>query len=467
MTPLGRLVGVAAIAVVLAAAWGGQAAWRAIRSTAVAAEAPAVSAGPPPEVLTRDLRLDPPLTRERFRIARERAAEIDPSATPRLVEWVDAQGRKRPTPPDAGAAGSPGGYRIEYSLDAELTEDVFKVLRRARVPRGHAIVLDPRNGRLLAWASTDRDGFPPEKAYPAASIVKILTAAAMLEETGGDDQPACVYRGNKYRLNRRRLDRPESGRASTLEDAIASSNNQCFSQWALHVLGQEKLERTFERFGWLSPAAPGFAPGRVDPIESKLDLGRLGSGLDGLRVTPLHVASLTSILTTGEWLEPWWVDRIVDAQGHSVEMPAHRPPRQVLSLEHAEALRSMMVSTTRRGTARSAFRTRRGRPILGDIAVAGKTGNLTGRDPDGRYEWFVGLAPAENPTIAVVVLQLQGHLWWTKSSELGARMLEKVFCEGSRCRAERAKRVTGDLDRLAAPLLVSELERPLRISRAE
>jgi cell division protein FtsI/penicillin-binding protein 2 len=179
------------------------------------------------------------------------------------------------------------------------------------------------------------------------------------------------------------------------------------------------------------------------------------------------VASLTSILTTGEWQEPWWVDRIVDAQGQSIPLPQRAPSRRVLSTDHAEELRSMMVSTTKRGTARGAFRTRRGRPRLGDIDVAGKTGNLTGRDPDGRYEWFVGLAPAENPTIAVVVLQLQGHLWWTKSSELAARMLEKVFCERSKCSADRARRVTGDLGTLASPMLVSELDRPLRVSRAK
>jgi hypothetical protein len=105
--------------------------------------------------------------------------------------------------------------------------------------------------------------------------------------------------------------------------------------------------------------------------------------------------------------------------------------------------------------------------MLGDIRVAGKTGNISGRDPDGRYEWFVGLAPAQDPKIAVVVLQLQGHLWWAKSSEIGARVLRNVFCDRSGCREARADRWTGDLGKGAAPQLISELERPLRISRAE
>ena len=287
----------------------------------------------------------------------------------------------------------------------------------------------------------------------------------MLADEAAGGPASCVYRGNKYRLNRRRLDRPSSGRTSGLEDALATSNNQCFSQWALHSLGEEKLTATFQRFGWLSKPAPGHAAGRFDAVESRLDLGKLGSGLGGMRVTPLHVAALTSVLTDGQLLEPWWVDRVVDPLGRSVDLPARSAPRRVLDPEQAETLRKMLVATTTRGTAKSAFRTRRGRARLGDIRVAGKTGNLTGRDPDGRYEWFMGLAPADDPQIGVVVLQLQSNLWWKKSTELAASILQQVFCDRSGCRASHADRLTGDLGADVAPLHLSDLETPLRLSR--
>lgn len=467
MPDLHRVLPIVLAFAVFAIGWSGAQATLRMWRKAGAGSLPEVSASPPSEEILRDLRLDPPLSFERFSFARTRAAEIDPSAVPRLVEWVDAQGRTQGVPDASGPGNPKDAFRIEYSLDEELTEDVFKILRQGRVGQGHAIVLDPRSGRLLAYVSTDRDAFPPERAYPAASIVKILTAAALLEESGRHDDASCVYRGNKYRLNRRRLDVPLSGRQASLEEALATSNNQCFSQWTLHVLGEKKLTQTFERFGWLSPPAPGHEAGRVDAIESKFDLGRLGSGLDGLRVTPLHVASLTSILTGGEWIEPWWVDRIVDERGRSLAMPERSPARRVLNDEQAAELRSMMVATTTRGTAKSAFRTRRGHPLLGPVRVAGKTGNLNGRDPSGRYEWFVGLAPAEDPKIAVVVLQLQGQLWWAKSSELAASVLKNIFCDRSGCRPERADRWTGDLGDLAAPLLISDLTRSPRVSHVE
>ena len=119
-----------------------------------------------------------------------------------------------------------------------------------------------------------------------------------------------------------------------------------------------------------------------------------------------------------------------------------------------------MVATTKRGTAKSAFRDRRGRPQIGSINVAGKTGNLTGWDPYGRYEWFLGLAPAENPTIAVVVLQLQGHMWWRRSSELASDVLKAIFCDRGGCRTELAERLGREEERWPLPMLISDLSLP-------
>ena len=99
----------------------------------------------------------------------------------------------------------------------------------------------------------------------------------------------------------------------------------------------------------------------------------------------------------------------------------------------------MLVETTRRGTARSAFRSR-GRPLLGPVQVAGKTGSLSGRNPDGRYEWFAGVAPAENPRIAVATLVVQGELWWRTSSQVAAQIFEQLFCERGDCRADNVDR---------------------------
>jgi cell division protein FtsI/penicillin-binding protein 2 len=349
-----------------------------------------------------------------------------------------------------------GDYSVEYSFDARLTERILRILKRGRVKRGHVIALDTRTGRVLAYVSTDPLVFPPERSYPAASLVKVVTAAAALQHAPKSAHRPCLYNGNQYRLSPSRVHRPKRGNKASLERALATSNNQCFAQLAVDTVGSDALLSTIEDFGWLDSPAPGHAAGSVDPGKTDYDLGRLGCGLAGARITPLHAVQLAATLASGEQIEPWWVDRVVDGRGHSLQLPERHQPRRVISDETAEELRSMLVRTTTHGTARSAFRDRRGRPKLRDIKVAGKTGNLTGGKPHGRYEWFVGVAPASKPTVAIAVLQLQSNLWWSKSSELAADVLQEIFCDRGRCEASHADRFTGALGSAAAPVLLSD-----------
>lgn len=433
----------------------------------------------------------PPTSRDRFEALRAHAAAQSPGAVDRevrrathrvahdgasaepghaaagrsrLVEWIDARALGLPGDPVAAGAEpgertrAGGTYRVEYSLDEDLTARVFEILRRGRVERGIAIVIEPATGRLLAYVTTAPAVLPVDRPYPAASIVKVVTAAAMLERRPDPDAWDCLYEGNKYRLSERRLDPPRRGNYSTLEDALATSNNQCFSHWAIHALGEPRLRRMLERFGWAGVPGAGHARGQIDPVVSRMDLGQLGSGLDGLRVTALHVASLATVLADGRLAAPRWIDRVVDTQERTILAPRTETPRRVVSPSTAEQLRSLMVATTKRGTARRAFRSRRGLPVLGPIEVAGKTGNLNGSNPSGRYEWFFGVAPADEPQIGVVVLQVHGHLWWSRSSELAASILREVFCEGSACRPELAMRFSESPPDRSSPVLVSDLD---------
>ena len=86
--------------------------------------------------------------------------------------------------------------------------------------------------------------------------------------------------------------------------------------------------------------------------------------------------------------------------------------------------------------------------------MAGKTGNLTGSDPRARYEWFAGVAPADDPRVAVAVLQAHGHLWWKTSAEVASDIFAELFCEKRRCSADRLARYTGDLAVEVAPSLL-------------
>ena len=162
--------------------------------------------------------------------------------------------------------------------------------------------------------------------------------------------------------------------------------------------------------------------------------------LDGCRITPLHAVQLASVLAHGELVSPHWIDRVVDANDRELELPTAASPRRVLAPERADELREMLIETTTQGTARRAFRQRNGRPLLGPIRVAGKTGTLSGDDPKGRYEWFIGVAPAEAPRIAIAVLVVQERVWRRNASQIASDVLRRVFCVGGRCELENAGR---------------------------
>ena len=369
-----------------------------------------------------------------------------------FVEWVE---------PPEGLLGVEGPLRVEYTMDVDLTEKVLSRLSAARSRRAHAIVLDVESGRVLAYVSTDDVTFPPNRIYPAASIVKVVTTAAALEHAPEKARVPCRYSGDPYRLKRSQIRPSRSGHRSSLERSLALSNNQCFAKLAVNTVGEEAMLDTLDRFGWLDSPAPGHEAGQVETIEDKFDLGRLGCGLAGCKITPLHAAQLAGTLATGERIAPYWVDRVTDAEGRSLVTPPREAPVRVLSEKLAKDVREMLVLTTTRGTAKSAFRNSSGRPLLDEVKVAGKTGNLSGTNPRGRYEWFIGLAPAENPTIAVAVLQVHDNLWFQRSSQIAAFILHDVFCERSRCREDLASRYTGTLEvESIAPVLLTSAASP-------
>jgi len=206
---------------------------------------------------------------------------------------------------------APESLRVEYTLSAELTRKVYEILARSRVQLGQALVLDPATGELLAFASINPAELPAARTYPAASLVKVVTAAAALEKSPGAASRTCRYVGSPYRLTPSRVNPPRRGREVSFERALATSNNQCFAQLAVHDLGSDAMLESLERFGLLAVPAPTLPAGVAeDPHGSTFKLGQLGSGLSGLRITPLHAALLAATLADGKLVEPRWIARV-------------------------------------------------------------------------------------------------------------------------------------------------------------
>lgn len=390
---------------------------------------------------------------------------LPPNARP-AAERGGVERRVRPYGPaffeSVGRAPStPGGLRVEYTVDPDLEHEIRRVLELQGVALGHVLLLHPTRGEVFAYVSTDPETFPPTGTYPTASLMKVVTAAAVLRTAPEAAERTCRYEGSPYELRGDQLDPDRGGREQSFERAIAISNNQCFAQLAVHALGEDALLREIRTLGLLDAPAPGHPAGYVEPLRSDLDLGELGSGLAGSFITPLGAARLAAALAEGELVEPFWIARIRDASGAPLRIPRRQAPRRIWSQALTDELREAMVEVTEEGTARRGFRDVDG-ARLGPIRVSGKTGTLSGRDPEGRYQWFVGVAPASSPRIAVAAVVVERPPVRTRASRVAAEALAAVFCRDDRCDPAHAEPLHA---RAAARAAEDALERAQRRHR--
>jgi peptidoglycan glycosyltransferase len=327
---------------------------------------------------------------------------------------------------------------VEYTVDREIEVSVRELLRRGKIELGSVLLMDAQSGALLAYVSTDPIAFPVTRTYPTASLAKVVTAAAVLQRAPEAEGRECRYLGSPYSFGAAQLKAPlKGGSVDPFWRALATSNNQCFARMAVADVGAEAMLREMASVGLFEAPAPGHPAGRFAPVENELDLGRLGSGLAGSFISPLAAVRLAAVLAHGELVRPHWITRAQDADGHAFPLPPLEAAQRVWPPETADHLRELLVGVTTRGTARSAFLDASGAPILGPVRVAGKTGTLNGENPAGLYQWFIGVAPADTPRLAISALVVDGGHGRHSASQIAAEVLHELFCDADACAPER------------------------------
>jgi TonB family protein len=369
-------------------------------------------------------------------------ASRSPSERTRLVEGHASRGAyvtEHIILPEGDRSHS---FDVEYTVDPELDTLVRGILEAKGVSLGHVILMDPASGEIFSYVSTDPGRFPATRPYPTASLMKVVTAAAVLRNAPKAANRDCRYLGSPWELQPDQLEPPaKGGLIESFRRAIAHSNNQCFARLAVHDVGGLALLAEMRQLALLDAPAASHPAGRVELPQGRLALGYLGSGMAGSFITPLAAARLAAALSRGELVEPHWIARVHDAAGELLALPARASPRQVWSTEIADELRSILVGVTESGTAMAAFRDRSGLPLLGSIRVAGKTGTASGTQPTGRYQWFIGLAPADAPRIAIAAIVVDEPSARRSASQIAAATLHSVFCTSEACDASRVERL--------------------------
>jgi len=322
-----------------------------------------------------------------------------------------------------------GDAEAVLTIDPNLQARLERALEGWTVPWGAIVMLDPRDGRVLALAEHSR-AEPARRDLalsamsPAASIFKLVTATALLEAGVEADRTVC-YHGGKRRLQPKLLadDARRDRRCTTLTSAFGHSTNTVFAKLAGRDLDGPALRAAAARF-LFNAAIPFARPVETSTVEvgdEPFDVANTAAGFGKVRLSPLHGAMLAGIVANGGVLVP---PRLVD-DVRGGPLPAEPEPRRIVSPEVAARLAGMMRATVTEGTARKAFR-RVASPLRG-VQVAGKTGSLFERAPFRDHSLFVGYAPADRPEVAIAVLVVNERTWRVRAPSLAREALEIYF----------------------------------------
>ncbi len=339
---------------------------------------------------------------------------------------------------DTFLAPLPDGGRIVYAIDHELQERVKKVMESYRLPYGAFVAIEPKTGKVLAlvghsdvnpsWERRSYFGL-----YPMASLFKIITAAAALEEKKVSPDTMFAFRGKLTSVNPKYwfVNPRQHNQEMSLSKALGKSVNPVFGRLASDVVGRDSIMSCVDRFGFNQILLPGTCvpASRAVPPQSDAELKLMGAGLGReVKISPFHAAlMMAAIANDGVMMVPALAQEIKNGKGEIIFSMKPQTARRMVTSETAGKLAKMLSTTVSSGTSRKAFHDRRGRPKLASIDIAAKTGTIDGKEPAGHYSWFAAYAPINDPQIALVALVVNQDKWKIKASFLGEQALEAFF----------------------------------------
>lgn len=246
--------------------------------------------------------------------------------------------------------------------------------------------------KLVTASAALQNGYTPDSAWPNPPVLDLPQTTKTLQNFGGEH---CM--GGAPKL--------------TLAQALQVSCNVVFGEIGL-ALGADKLAAQARAFGFAPVSGAGDIPFQIPFVtgvfpDSSYFAERLPAvalsaiGQDNVAANPMQMALVAAAIANGGVeMQPQLVREIRDPTGRVIKTYPPQSYGTPISPQTATWLTQMMVNVVRAGTGTAAQ--------IPGVTVAGKTGTAqhgTGLAP---HAWFVSFAPAENPTIVVAVIVLDG-----------------------------------------------------------
>jgi len=365
---------------------------------------------------------------------------------------------RREVPPafTADCRGEP--VEVSLTIEPAVQQRLSVLLRRYRPLVGAGVVLDPETGDVLAMASYQhpqqplppvlargRDNFCLYAGFPAASLIKIVSAAAALEKKGYTASRTLPVSGRFHTLYKHQLGLKKPrfrSRPVSLEKAFSLSVNPFFGQLGIKVLSERDLFVTARNFLFNVPLEFDLPVGVSRLLVPRDDYARaeLACGFNtATTISPLHAALVAALpAADGRMMRPRLVRQVTDQGGKTLyRQPDPEVLARPLSARSLQQLRRLMRATVRYGTARKSFahlhRVRGWR----QWELGGKTGSIDLPGREGRCEWFAGYGRHGERRVAVALVLVHGERRTISSAYVAAEMIRQVI------RSSRPRQLAG------------------------
>lgn len=287
---------------------------------------------------------------------------------------------------------------LSRQKDKQLALNVLNVLGSQKPFGAVYLMVDGANGEILAWgqqqnfAPQELPSYLPDSSFPAASLVKIVTAAAALESRRYSNHTEIPAIGRSVTLYKNQLEVPKNynGKRVTLEKAFSLSMNSPIGIVGLD-LGSKRLMSAAERLGFNRLLAKGV------PLESRYPLpsddfaiAEAASGFtDDITISPLLAAAIVRSILLGKDPEMPWSPLLAPAYAPVKAIGLNQSPFKENTYY---GLKRMLETTLKKGSARTSYNNPKVFYPYNKERL--RTGGKTGTKNVGniRYEWYAGYA---------------------------------------------------------------------------
>ena len=316
------------------------------------------------------------------------------------------------------------GNSVQLTIDSRIQQAAEQALAGRK---GAIVVLDPRTGAVLAWASApaydntdiaaameaanasggaDTSMFDraTQALYSPGSTFKTVTLSSALENGVAALSSTYSSPGRMEIGGADVVSVNEQGHGTiTLDRAFAVSSNTVFGQVA-EQLGADRLVATAQAFGYGQNLGIDFSTAvsiMPDPADmSTWELAWAGAGqpvgqghTPGPQTTVMQNAVIAAaIANNGIAMNPYVVGQILAPDGTVIKTTRERSLGQAVSSGTAEQVKEAMLDVVQNGSGSAAG--------IAGVKVAGKTGTAETNSATPNST-FIGFAPYDTPTLAV------------------------------------------------------------------